>query len=303
MITHFTTPKKVWHPDNFSHFSEHYPQTLWAQVSSTVDRTEEFKSNWHNQSCIPQTLSLVLTPGLFAEWLPHCFRESYKGFIKQGHRCLLTPVSTQYDVMTQAKRIESSIFQWLNPDENFIWCTHSKGGIDALWALEHSTQLQQRCTAIVMVQLPTSYSWVIEDLRQSHTLGDRLTNKALNTRWLRNGIASISKGSNNTTIQWLHTHKPKIPALHAVSWSIKATSWTDSWHKRLTRMRPGHAHDGQFFLQDQRLDTLPIICLPDLDHAQPVIGGNALDTSRLWSALAHTAYTESTLLETTQNNY
>lgn len=293
MISYFNGRKKSWNPDNFALYEKHYPQTEWTPVSSSFDRSQNFQLAWHQQLRLPLDYSLVLTPGLFAEWIPHCFKGPRLGFQKQGHRCLQTPVATQHGVNTQAERIESSVCQWLEPGEKFIWCTHSKGGIDALWALEHSIQLQQHCAGIVMVQIPVGYSWVIKDIQHSNKLADKLTHRIMKTRWLHNGINAITKNGDEALKQWLSTHQPKVPAIHAVSWSIKATSWADSWHKRLTKLRPQHAHDGQFFLQDQRLNTLPVVCLPALDHAQPVLGGNALDTNRLWTALAHTVLNES----------
>lgn len=293
MIAHFTKRKKAWSPGNFSLFREFYPDTHWAEIDSALDRTNTFQTAWDENLRIPKSLSLVLTPGLFAEWLPQCFREVRKGFSEEGYRCLQTRVSTRYDVQTQADRIEAAVQKWLLPNEKFIWCTHSKGGIDALWAIEQSQMLQQHCIGVVMVQLPVRYSWVIEDIQQANTMSDRITRKLTNTRWMRDGVATVTQRGDGVTSQWLTDHSPKVPVVQVASWSIEATSWADSWHKRLTRMRPQHAHDGQFFLQDQRLEFLPIIGLPELDHAQPVLGGNGLDSRRLWSALAHTVFAES----------
>ncbi len=298
MIAYFSRHKKGWTPDNFGVFRERYPQTNWPAIDKELNRTELFQAAWHKQLHAPETLSVVLTPGLFAEWLPQCFGGARNSFQTHGHRCFKTPVSTRYDVKTQSRRIESAISQWLKPNEKFIWCTHSKGGIDALWALDNSDLLQHRCAAIVMVQLPVGHSWVIEDLQRSRAVSDTIIGKALQTRWFREGAAAITKNRDTELSGWLLTHKPKVPVLHAVSWSAKATSWADSWHKRLTRLRAEHAHDGQFFMQDQKMIGLPIVELPELDHAQPVLGGHGLDTGRLWAALAYTAFMESQRLKT-----
>ena len=92
--------------------------------------------------------------------------------------------------------------------------------------------------------------------------------------------------------RWLESYTPALPVLHAVSWSVHATSWIDSYHRELDQLRPGHAHDGQFYLPDQRLPSTPIVGLANLDHAQPVLGGHGLDAARLWRALAACALRE-----------
>ncbi|WP_446904849.1 hypothetical protein [Burkholderia sp. YIM B11467] len=74
--------------------------------------------------------------------------------------------------------------------------------------------------------------------------------------------------------------------VHGVSWSVEASTRFDSHHGRLNGHRPGCAHDGQFYLEHQVMAGIPQICLPRLDHGQPVLGGLGFDAGRFWLAFA-----------------
>jgi hypothetical protein len=80
-----------------------------------------------------------------------------------------------------------------------------------------------------------------------------------------------------------------VPTLCAASWSIEPTSWIDSWHQILQAACPGIAHDGQFLTSDMVLPRTPLVTLPRIDHAQPVLGGNGFDPARLWTTLIQLA--------------
>ena len=76
-----------------------------------------------------------------------------------------------------------------------------------------------------------------------------------------------------------------FPVLQTASWSLRPTAWLDSFHRRLEEIGPGRAHDGQFFLDDLIWPALPHVLLPDVDHAQPVVGGHGFDPARYWLTL------------------
>ena len=48
---------------------------------------------------------------------------------------------------------------------------------------------------------------------------------------------------------------------------------------------PLRAHDGQFLLEDLIWPGLPHVLLPEVDHAQPVLGGAGFDAARYWMTL------------------
>lgn len=284
---------KQWEADGFQDFRDVYPATEWQAVAPELDRSDVFREAWLTGDRPPASLAIVLTPGLFSEWLPGCFKAAREGFRQAGHRCLKTRVLTGRSVADQASRLADGILNWLRPGEQFIWCTHSKGGIDALWALQENVALRQRCAAAALVQLPIGHSWVIADVEERpRGIGDRALRAGMQLGFLARGVTEISNRRSPGLNRFLQSLEPAVPVIHAVSWSSQATSWIDSWHTRLNALRPGHAHDGQFFLADQRLERLPMVCLPRLDHAQPVLGGLGLDVGRLWMGLASVAAAE-----------
>ena len=284
---------KPWSPGGFDDFRKHYPATDWQEPAHGLDHTERFEEAWNKRAALPTSIAIVLTPGLFSEWLPGCFRIAQRDFAAAGHRCLRTRVYTGRTVSEQAQRLASTIEGWLQPNERFIWCTHSRGGFDALWALQEYEALAARCVATACVQIPVGHSWVVADIESAQSgLMRRALRRSFQLPFVAAGVALISKRRDPELNRWLQALEPVVPTIHAVSWSVQPTSWVDSWHARLNALRPDHAHDGQFFLSDQRLRKCPIVRLPRLDHAQPVLGGLELDVGRLWQALANVAWQE-----------
>lgn len=284
---------KQWSPEGFEQFRDSYPATEWQEGATELDWSDAFGNAWLTGARPSASLAIVLTPGLFSEWLPGCFSQARTRFREAGHRCLKTRVLTGRSAGDQASRLAALILRWLRPGERFIWCTHSKGGIDALWALQEHTELRQRCAAAALVQVPVGYSWVIADIEErSRSFGDRALRASMRMPLFARGVTEISPRRSPDLDHWLQSLVAPVPLIHAVSWSLQATSWIDSWHARLNKLRPGHAHDGQFFLADQRLGRMPVVCLPRLDHAQPVLGGLGLDVGRLWMSLATVASRE-----------
>jgi len=282
-----------WAPDGFGQFIEYFPVTEWQPPRPSDDLTRDFQAMWQSadRSPLPNGLAMVLTPGLFAEWLPACFRAARLAFESDGLRVLKTRARTALGVRDQARALAKQTLSWLRSGERFIWCAHSKGGLDALWALEHVTGLRERCAAIVLVQPPVRHSWLAQKwLYQARTVPERLKAFVLTRSVVRGGLQDISLARDPEVTVWLEEFSPSVPTVNIVSWSIRPTSWVDSYHKALAELRPGHAHDGQIYLCDQRLPTTPIVCLPELDHAQPVLGGRGFDTARFWWTAAECAW-------------
>ena len=84
----------------------------------------------------------------------------------------------------------------------------------------------------------------------------------------------------------LQNYEFPFPVLAVATWSVEPTSWVDSYHKRLSEIRPDCAHDGQFYLQDQLWHFPGQLVLGRIDHAQSVMGGNGFDLVHFWATLA-----------------
>ena len=294
MILDAKSPANPWTPTAFDRFAAHYPATEWTSAAG-LDRSSVFEGIWRRAviRVLPLDLAVVLTPGLFAEWLPICFRAARQAFRADGHRVLHTTTRTANGIRAQGVALTQQLLAWLRPRERFLWCAHSKGGLDALWALDQNPRLRERCAAIVVVQPPVRRSWLIDSWAATPGAWPARARAALlRRRWFRDGVRDISSRRDPSVTRWLETFLPTLPVLQAASWSVHATSWVDSYHRELNRLRPGHAHDGQFYLADQRLPSTPVVGLANIDHAQPVLGGHGLDPARLWRALAACAWHE-----------
>ena len=86
-------------------------------------------------------------------------------------------------------------------------------------------------------------------------------------------------------IHWVDAAHRDYPVWQTASWSSQPTTWLDSFHERLGEIRPGCAHDGQFFLEDLIWPGLPHVLLSHVDHAQPAMGGFGFDHVRYWKVV------------------
>jgi hypothetical protein len=289
MISHASKRANGWSPHGFEDFAEHYPQTLWRQVPEAIDLTSEFLAAWSETSQAPVThaTSVIITPGLFAEWLPGCCRAPRRAFAAAGHRVLQSSVRSNMGIRSQAERIRREAAAWLMPEERFVWLGHSKGGLELLWALDSDEDLRERCIAAVVVQPPVGASRVIERWRSPRAnLTQRLRYRIAMSRPFAAGVRDIGADRDPAISDWLAAFEPCVPTICVVSWSIDPTSWVDSFHRTLAAACPGHAHDGQVLLVDQVLPDTTLVCLPQVDHAQAVLGGHGFDCARFWRTLA-----------------
>lgn len=281
-----------WTPQGFAAYAEHYPDTAWDPVPADRDLTDAFVAGWMaNEPCHPQQVgTIVLSPGLFSEFLPGCFAAAMRALNGAGFRVIRTRARSRFGIRDQAARIVAELAGTLAPEERFVWCGHSKGAIELLYALETDDRLRDACAAAVVAQPAVGMSRVV-DRWQNHPRGlrERMGGVLLSSPPVRAGVRDISAARDPVVSDWLADFKPVVPTVCAVSWSIRPTSWVDSYHRTLNEMAPGHAHDGQFLLVDQRILGASLVCLPELDHAQVVFGGHAFDAGRFWQTLVRVA--------------
>ena len=280
MIGDAKTPSKPWHPEGFDAFERFYPATQW-RADDARNLTDAFVTAWRAEpSDIPESVAVVLTPGLFAEAMPGVFRAARAAFGRR--RILVTPARSTLNVAVHGARLDITVRRWLRAGEQFVWLTHSKGGLDALAALRQPA-LRASCAGLVMVQPPVGASPVLE-----HWLASRHPA----ARWLASartaaGLREVTSARSPTASALARgVAELAVPTLNVVTWSVKPTRWLDSFHGAIGRLRPGHAHDGQFLVQDQRVPGAAVVTLPHVDHAQPVLGGLGFDAGRFWRVCA-----------------
>lgn len=114
------------------------------------------------------------------------------------------------------------------------------------------------------------------------TWAERLQRLGLGLIRVEKGGREITTEGLNSVIERLDAFPRPFALLQTATWSTQPTAWLDSFHERLGEIRPGCAHDGQFYLEDLIWPNLPHVLLPHVDHAQPAMGGFGFDPVRYW---------------------
>ncbi len=284
---------EVWGPEGFDDWPLHFPATEFAATEARLDWTEQFIASWHKPmlSLPPGTL-VVLVAGLFSEWLPGCFQDCSRTLRRLGYPVLRMPVRSTRGVMAQGRYISKLLAAELRQGQRFVVLAHSKGGLDALAALAQNKALNEACDGVGLVQPPTGPSTVMDDVLAGgagqssiNYPFDHVRRVLAKTPWVADGARDISSLRDPHITHLLKNLPAAVQCVHVVSWSAAPSSRLDTHHARLNARRPGWAHDGQFYLEHQRIEGMPQICLPQLDHGQPVQGGGGFDATRFWLTL------------------
>src|SRR5690606_4361951 len=298
MIVRRSNRANPWTPQGFERYAAHYPRTAWDAVPAASDLTQDFIARWqaadgsvtNGVRAAHGVRTVAITPGLFSEFLPRALAPAVRALTAAGFRVIRTRARSRYGVREQAARIAQELAAVLEPGERFVWCGHSKGALDLLYALETTPSLRESCVAAVVVQPAVGMSLVVDRWQHApRSLSERVGRAVLASRVVSGGVCEISRARDPVVGEWLARFAPVVPTVCAVSWSIQPTSWVDSYHRTLNEIAPGHAHDGQFLLVDQRLAGASLVCLPEIDHAQPVLGGYGFDAGRFWRTLVELA--------------
>ncbi|MCC6624011.1 MAG: hypothetical protein IT385_22325 [Deltaproteobacteria bacterium] len=204
-------------------------------------------------------------------------------------------------VADNARRVARAIVKRLDRSgdgRTLVLGGHSKGGLECLRALVDTPRIAERARAVLLSQTPRGPSAVLESL----LLREHQASLGRRRRWAeraqRLGITLLRarRGGLELTRRHLPSvvadlddalaeHGAGVPIIQTASWSTRPTVWLDSFHERLGEIRPGAAHDGQFYLEDLIWPGRDHVLLPHLDHAQPVMDGYGFDSARYWLAL------------------
>lgn len=282
-----------WVPEGFDDWPLHFPATPFVRPAAHLDWTGRFISCWDKPTPdLPQSTLVVLVAGLFSEWLPRCFQECAQALRRAGYQVLRMPVRSSRGVMAQGRHIRQVLAAELKPGQRFVVLAHSKGGLDALAALSQDRALNDACDGVALVQPPTGPSTVMDEVlgcgtglsAHGYPL-DRVRRVLAKTPWMAAGTRDISSRRDPQIAQLLNQLPADLHAAHVVSWTAAPSSRFDTHHARLNAQQPGCAHDGQFYLENLCIEGMPQICLPRLDHGQPVLGGGGFDATRFWLTL------------------
>ena len=283
-----------WEPGDFAEYLQFYTAPKDLTVGSEV--TPEFKSIWKQNAEVREELSreyeIIWVRGLFGKFMYGNLIRPRDYFAKRGFVSELAPVGSGKGVLKNGQILG----KWLKKRnrKKIVFLAHSKGGLDILSALASHPELEAKTAGLALVQTPVGPSAVMDSILHNRypNTRDRLTAfkenlylKLIRASFHEEGCRSISSSEYEARNAGIFTKTFSFPILSVISWSIYPSSVLDAFHKRLARIRPGHANDGQFFLEDQIVPGAEAILLSHIDHAQPALGNMGFDSLRFWKTL------------------
>jgi hypothetical protein len=235
--------------------------------------------------------TFVFVRGFLGNWMPGNFVSTCRALRALGLDAWIAKNSAGATTEDNARAIAMEIRRRVPATNRLVFLGHSKGGLESLQVASDPI-LGPRVRAVVMAQTPRGASAVMESLllrrHQTSLVGPR---RVWAERLQRFGLTILraEKGGTELTTESLASVVDRLDAisrpfalLQTASWSTRPTAWLDSFHERLGEIRPGCAHDGQFYLEDLIWPNVPHVLLPHVDHAQPAMGGFGFDPARYW---------------------
>jgi len=288
-----------WKPERFDRYKTLFPETPAIHIDDHLDKSELFRSRWvvgtkgtaQTIKHLTHNTSIVFVRGYLGNYMPGNLIKPVKTLSRLGFDCFILKNKAGVNV----KRNVSLLIKQLakrDTKEQLIFCGHSKGGMECLSLLAQHKAIASRCAGVALSQTPSGPSPVLESvLQKEHRLQNYSRYRYLSEsvqRLMLFCLRAQSGGYDLTSDNWpllvdsVSNRKWPFPVLQTASWSIKPTAWLDSFHGRLSEISPDRAHDGQFYLDDLIWPKFSHILLPEVDHAQPAIGGSGFDSSRYW---------------------
>jgi len=295
-----------WSPLDWHTYRDWYPQTPTIDPAASR-RNAEFINIWKSRSrdkqlpagCSSQSgqFLFVLARGLFGNLMPGNFVATRNHLRDAGAHVIRTTIRSAGTVEQHAEIITDESLRNARPGERIVFLCQSKGGLDTLWALKNAQQLRDKAAGVILMQTPSGASQVLESViagRHASSLAgpaaramESIKRSVLKMPFLSGGSRQLIEPDVREIVAAVRSFDFQVPILSVATWSIRPTSWVDSFHERLGEIRPSAAHDGQFYLEDQLWPEYEQLLLGQLDHAQPVMGGGGFDPVPLWTCLVH----------------
>lgn len=293
-----------WDPAGFDTYRERFPAT--PALTLPPDHTPAFIDAWHTLAdpherraalySIParERTTVVFIRGYLGHYMPENFVATRDAIRRAGFHAFIAKNSAGGPVAENASRLAVELARRVPPEHALIFCGHSRGGLEALTLLSRHPHLIARTRAVLLSQTPRGPSYVLESVLSGRHADSLTARRRLAELTQRVGLhlvrahpggLELHREALAALVSSLSPQRLGVPVLQTASWSSRPTTWLDSFHERLGEIRPGVAHDGQFYLEDLLWPELPHILLPHLDHAQPVMDGFGFDSARYWSTL------------------
>ena len=293
-----------WTPLGSLDYLNHYPNTpVLPKCNQNI--SEAYSDTWHRLLDIKNRvaplgtdeITIVIVKGIFGDLMPGNFKATFILLKSLGlHVIFAEPHKASATIEKNAISFKNSIErQVTNTEKKLLFLTHSKGGLDTLWAMLKFPKLKERTVGIALVQCTRDASGILEGIftkkypnySKKDTFKDLIANKVITYLGYKSGCLELTSPKINATIDSIDKQQFDFPIIAVATWSILPTSRLDSFHKRLKLIRPGSAHDGQFFIEYQLWLNFEQIILGNIDHSQPAMGGNGFDDSHFYLCLLH----------------
>jgi hypothetical protein len=300
------TDESHWTPEGFERYLELFPETppLDPAPSQALghDWSVRFAERWRSGMCAleeslrpraPST-TVVFVRGYLGNYMPRNLVAPCTALRRVGFDAFIAGNRSGGTVAGNVAALAGHLAE-RRTRERLVFCGHSRGGLECLAMLAGDASIAGRCDGVVLSQTPHGPSFVIESVllgrhrERSYTTRRRATELAQHTALALIGAApggrELASDVWPAIVERVDRISWPFPVVQTASWSTEPTTWLDSFHARLGEIGPGRAHDGQFFLNDLIWPGLPHVLLPQVDHAQPAVGGHGFDAARYWLAV------------------
>lgn len=288
-----------WNPEGFETFSHLFPQTPPISIDGHLDMSADFRHKWYlgseaaasNIEDLASETSIVFVRGYLGNYMPGNLVSPVRALRRLGYDSFILHNRAGVDVGTNVALLAKQLHE-RETRSRILLCGHSKGGMECLSLLSQHESVITRCVGVALSQTPSGPSRVIESVLQKKHRDTRYSTYRHFSESVQSMMLTLlrarSGGLNLTSESWPELVERyagiewPFPVLQTASWSIRPTAWLDSFHARLGEISPGRAHDGQFYLDDLIWPGFAHVLLPEVDHAQPAMGGSGFDCSRYW---------------------
>lgn len=296
-----------WSPVRSQNYLKHYPKTP-LNIKFNQNISEAFSDTWESlldskkreAPMGSNDITIVLVKGIFGDLMPGNFNTTYLLLKSLGLNVIFAkPYKASAILEKNAISLKNSIEKQIaSTTQKLLFLTHSKGGLDTLWAMLKFPKLKERTVGIALVQCTRDGSEILEGIftkkhlnySQKDTIINLIANKVITCAGYKSGCLDLTSPKINAAIKMIDKQQFNFPIISVATWSIIPTSRLDSFHKRLKLIRPGCAHDGQFFIENQIWPNFEQIILGNIDHSQPTMGGNGFDDGIFYLSLLHLLY-------------
>ena len=291
-----------WSPEGFDRYRELFPETPTISIDDDLDKSEVFRSTWtlgaeaaaRNIKKLGSDTSIVFVRGYLGNYMPGNLIRPVGTLRRLGFDCFILRNRSGDNVSNNVAMLADQL-EKRETKKRLLLCGHSKGGMECLWLLAKHEEVASRCAGVALSQMPSGASMVMDSILHKRHRESRYSSYRHFSETVQGMMLSLlgarPGGYDLTSDIWprlvngVANREWSFPILQTASWSAQPTAWLDSFHVRLGEIFPGRAHDGQFYLDDLIWPRFAHVLLPEIDHAQPAMGGSGLDCSRYWLTL------------------